>query len=74
MSNLSIKEIVKKYLDENGFDGLQYESECGCKKDDLFSCEEPKEDCTAGKITDCKECDNFQNGVKLCDYEYCIGE
>ena len=31
---MNVKEIVKKYLDENGFDGL-CGFHCGCEKDDL---------------------------------------
>ena len=41
---MTVKEIVKKYLDENGFDGL-YTIGCGCGKDNLFAC-----GCT------CKDC------------------
>jgi len=36
---LTVKEIVKKYLEENGFDGLYNPGECACKKDDLMPCE-----------------------------------
>lgn len=35
---MTVKEIVKKYLEENGFDGLYDPGECACKIDDLFSC------------------------------------
>jgi hypothetical protein len=35
---MDVKEIVKEYLEKNGFDGLCCE-ECGCGIDDLFACE-----------------------------------
>ena len=35
--NITVKEIVKKYLKENGYDGL-VGNECGCDIDDLFPC------------------------------------
>ena len=35
---MTVKEIVKKYLEENGFDGL-YCDDCGCKTDDLIPCD-----------------------------------
>ncbi len=34
---MDVADIVKRFLDENGFDGL-YTDECGCFKDDLFPC------------------------------------
>ncbi len=57
---MELKDIVKKYLDDNGYDGLLSEdAECACDKDDLFPCGEPSARCTAGyKITcDCGEHD-----------------
>jgi hypothetical protein len=34
---MTVGEIVKKYLQDNGFDGL-CSYECGCELDDLFAC------------------------------------
>ncbi len=34
----NIREIVKVFLEENGFDGLFYDSDCGCGVDDLAPC------------------------------------
>jgi hypothetical protein len=52
MKNPSIKDIVKKYLDECGYDGLYNSSgwvKCACELSDLFPCECPDEDhCKAG--------------------------
>jgi hypothetical protein len=46
----TVIEIVKAYLEENGFDGLYAEDECGCKKDDLAPCGELGESCNAGYL------------------------
>ncbi|MBE3109349.1 MAG: hypothetical protein IMZ46_02375 [Acidobacteria bacterium] len=35
---MTIKEIVEKYLRENGYEGLAGE-DCGCTLDDLFPCD-----------------------------------
>ncbi len=35
---MTVKDIVKKYLLDNGFDGLAGD-ECGCEVDDLFPCD-----------------------------------
>lgn len=35
----SVKEMVREFLDANGYDGLcNPDAECGCMKDDLFIC------------------------------------
>jgi len=44
---MRVKKIVKKYLEENGFDGLFASGECACKKDDLMPC-------SAGEMGDCE--------------------
>ena len=36
---MNIREIIKQYLEQNGYDGLCDESgECGCYVEDLFIC------------------------------------
>lgn len=47
--NPSVKEIVKDYMEKNGFDGL-FCDDCGCPVDDLFLCSYNLEviDCQAG--------------------------
>lgn len=47
-----IRQIVEKYLKENGYDGLCGEG-CGCQISELFCCEYPAmDDCQPGyKIT-----------------------
>ena len=44
---MTVIEIVKQYLKENGYDGLCNE-DCGCVIDDLAPCEEMSEQCEAG--------------------------
>ena len=36
---MTVKEIVEKYLRDNGYEGLcNPDNECGCPLDDLMSC------------------------------------
>lgn len=41
---MTVKEIIVKYLKDNGCDGLCYE-DCGCEIDDLFPCERVNGSC-----------------------------
>lgn len=41
-------QIIKKYLKENGFDGLHNNGECGCEILDLVPCENNFSCCTPG--------------------------
>lgn len=55
MENLTVYQIVKRYLEENGFTGL-YNTEldnCGCELDHLFPCCEFPIDCQAGYKCEC---------------------
>ncbi len=52
---MTLKQIVKKYLEENNFAGL-CSGECGCSKDDLFPCGEPGNDCKAALFKPCDDC------------------
>lgn len=49
----TVIEIVKAYLDENGFDGLYSPVECGCKKDDLAPCGSDFAMCEPGYLQEC---------------------
>jgi len=49
---MTIKDIIKTYLDNNNYDGLATHC-CGCSKDDLFPCEEVFTDCKPGYIIKC---------------------
>ncbi len=48
---MTVKEIVKKYLEDNGYDGLCGE-ECGCDLPDIFACEYAV-DCEPGYKVPC---------------------
>ena len=53
---MDVKEIVKKYLKDNGYDGLvRLDVECGCKLDDLMPCNGPEVDCEPGYLQSCPE-------------------
>ena len=43
----TIKEIVEKWLIENGYGGL-FTVDCGCRIGDLIPCMEPHDHCEAG--------------------------
>ena len=43
---MTVKQIIKAYLEDHKFDGLTSRStDCGCSKDDLFPCEDNFEKC-----------------------------
>lgn len=50
---MTIKEIVEKYLFDNGFDGLTNCDGCGCLLYDLMPCDGSCEQCQPGYIVDC---------------------
>lgn len=56
---MTIKEIVKDYLEKNGYDGLSSEGACSCGLSDLMPCGRANRLCEAGylvKIEACKTC------------------
>lgn len=53
---MTVKEILKEWLEKNGFDGLCTEN-CGCSKDDLAPC------CLAENILSC-----VPGYKRACDY------
>jgi len=55
MSYPTLSEIVRIFLDANGYDGLFNNDDCACKTSDLFPCDEPKYDCQAGYKFPCPE-------------------
>jgi len=46
-------KIVQEYLEKNGFDGLYSPGECGCKKDNLVSCDNDFSMCEPGYLQEC---------------------
>jgi hypothetical protein len=58
MAAKDVKDIVREYLDANGFDGLYEEyGECACEREDLEPCCEMKSSCTPGYRVDYPERD-----------------
>ena len=52
--SLKVGEIILKYLEDNGYDGLYCSYiPCGCKKEDLAPCEGPITNCQAGYLMKC---------------------
>ena len=43
-----VKEILKEWLEEHGFDGLWDGDECGYRNDDLMPCESCPDMCEPG--------------------------
>jgi hypothetical protein len=69
---MTVKEIVRKYLIKNGFDGLCCD-ECGCGVDHLIPCFKPTiEDCVAAykHKCDCSMCDAECNSRNENDFCY----
>jgi len=56
---MTVQEIIKKYLRDNGFDGL-CNDDCGCGIDDFAPCDSLSLDCNPAYKCNCKhdECDN----------------
>ena len=69
---MNVKQIVEKYLRENGYDGL-YTDECGCCLDDLMPCDEFCLDCIAGYkvIITAKNQNKFGGEVEIGDWVIC---
>jgi hypothetical protein len=53
---MTVSEIIKKYLLDNGFDGLVSDVECGCPIDDLAQCESEIMDCIPAYRWSCDGC------------------
>jgi hypothetical protein len=49
----NLKEIIKEYLEQHGYDGLYNPSECACDQSDLMPCDEPGVECRPGYREDC---------------------
>ena len=61
---MNVKEILKQWLIDHGYDGLAGD-ECGCGLDDLIQCDGDPSDCHPGykcQINPCKFPDEFDGG------------
>ena len=78
---MNIKEIIGKYLTDNGFDGLYMPGECGCQLgDDFMPCDTPNAaSCEPAYKWLCKEvrengsCPGCDNGTIDADDDFCMG-
>jgi hypothetical protein len=62
---MTVKEIVRQYLEEYNYDGL-YWTTCCCRVDDLMPCDEPDPHCNAGNKIPCPGPDECSAGD--CDF------
>jgi hypothetical protein len=53
---MNCKEIIEKYLIENGYHGLQNSDLCSCVVDDLQPCENDFSQCTPAYLQKCENC------------------
>ena len=49
----TVREIVEKWLADNGYEGLYRTDACGCELDDLVPCGECFDDCAPGYKVPC---------------------
>ena len=52
-ANMTVKDIVKKHLEDNGYDGLFLEESCGCILSDFMPCDNPSQECVPGYKVPC---------------------
>lgn len=71
----TVKEIVKKYLEENGFSGL-CNLDCGCELKDLMCCKnEFISNCKIGQKHYCENCDSdIKENCEIDNSDWCIKE
>ena len=63
----SVIEIIRKHLEENGYDGLVHPGQCSCSIDDQNPCEHMNlNECKPGYIIQCNH--------NCADYEQCLHE
>lgn len=63
-TKMTVSDIIKKYLDDNNFDGLcDIFNECGCGKDDLIPCDSGCEMCEPAYLINCEH--DYEDCTKL---------
>lgn len=45
---LTVNDMIKRFLKDNGYDGLFYDGECGCELNDLVPCGADPSQCEPG--------------------------
>ena len=69
---MNVYEITKKYLIDNGYDGL-FTDDCGCLLDDLMPCDCDCSYCEAGYKLSVEEADRLGYEVDP-DWDYIVCE
>ena len=60
---MTVKQIVRNYLEQDGFDGLVSDSgECGCILTDLCPCGDMLDSCEPGYQVPCPGPDDCEHG------------
>ena len=67
---MNVYEITKKYLIDNGYDGL-FTDDCGCLVDDLMPCDGDCSYCEAGYKMSAEEADKLGYEVDP-DWDYIV--
>ena len=64
---MNVKEIVRKHLEANGFDGLYSDCECARHIDDLMCDSSCIPDCEPGYLATCAEigCDSLDHSFHI---------
>ena len=75
---MTVKDIIKEYLINNGYDGLfSSDTECACTIKDLNACDERCDDCEPGYLqkTPCGRLSNIctKDERLVCRHENCWG-
>lgn len=74
MKEVNVLDIVREYLESNGYDGL-CNYKCGCSIDDLEPCGEIKSDCIPAYAIVCSDCALFNKcSFASCAIEYKNGD
>ncbi len=61
---MTVQDIILKYLNDNGFDGLTDCDDCACEKNNLAPCDDMAMlNCIPGYLIKCRGCS---------DYDFCI--
>lgn len=70
---MTVKQIVEKYLRDNGYDGL-VGNQCGCLLEDLEPCGEMSSDCQAAYRHNCRpnECKEVGCNLMGMDGVFCM--
>lgn len=67
---MNVKDIIKKYLTDNKYDGLFCDDGCSCKN--LEHTDICSMNCKPGYLKDCTKCNCFDKDLCNKGYDFCI--